>query len=106
MVANIIRGWNEMSTYRKIRRIFMIGLAIFGLWALTPYLYNRRVDEPFPVSAPAGQAPLAATAAPAMADKAMPTALAMAAPADAMADQSGAMADKAAPTAVMADQAA
>ena len=53
MLGNILRGWNEMSTYRKIRRVFMIGLAVFGLWALTPYLYNRRVDESFPVAAPA-----------------------------------------------------
>ena len=82
MFASIIRGWHEMSTYRKIRRIFMIGLAIFGLWALTPYLYNRRVDEPFPAAAPAGQVPAA------------PTAM--------MADQSGAMADKTAPTAAPA----
>ena len=97
MLANMIRGWNEMSTYRKIRRVFMIGLAVFGLWALTPYLYNRRVDESFPVAVPVSQAVVPATAAPAMADKAAPTAV--------MAD-TAAMADKAAPTAVMADTAA
>jgi hypothetical protein len=91
MLGNIIRGWNEMSTYRKIRRVFMIGLAVFGLWALTPYLYNRRVDESFPVAAPASQAAVAATAAPAMSNKTAPTAV---------------MADKAAPTAMMADNAA
>jgi len=88
MLGNIIRGWNEMSTYRKIRRVFMIGLAVFGLWALTPYLYNRRVDESFPVAAPASQAVVLATAAPVMADQAAPTA--------ATADNA-AMADQAAP---------
>ena len=64
MFANIIRSWNEMSFYRKIRRIIMIGLAIFGLWALTPYLYNRTVNEEFPapVAAPAAQAPAVPTA--------------------------------------------
>src|SRR5215207_5008238 len=106
MLGNMLRGWNEMSTYRKIRRVFMIGLAVFGLWALTPYLYNRRVDESFPVAAPASQAVVPATAAPAMANQAAPTA-AMAAPA--MTNQAAptaAMADQAAPTAVMADQAA
>ena len=88
MLGNIIRGWNEMSTYRKIRRVFMIGLAVFGLWALTPYLYNRRVNESFPVAAPASQAVVLATAAPVMADQAAPTA--------ATADNA-AMADQAAP---------
>jgi hypothetical protein len=125
MVQNIIRGWNEMSTYRKIRRVFMIGLALFGLWALTPYLYNRRVDESFPTTAPAGQASVSATTAPAMADsaamaQAAPTAAAVmtdrAAPTAAMADSAAmaqaaptaaaAMADSAAPTAAMADSAA
>ncbi|MBC8078156.1 MAG: DM13 domain-containing protein [Chloroflexales bacterium] len=37
----------------------MIGLAVFGLWALTPYLYSRQVDEAFPAANPA------ATSAPA-----------------------------------------
>jgi hypothetical protein len=97
MLDYIVRGWNEMSTYRKIRRVFMIGLGLFGLWALTPYLYNRRVDEAFPVAAPANQAIVSATAAPAMADQAAPTAM--------MAD-TAAMADQAAPTAMMADTAA
>jgi hypothetical protein len=115
MLANVLRGWNAMSTYRKIRRVFMIGLALFGLWALTPYLYNRRVDESFPAAAPASQA-VAATAAPAMADQAAPTAAAMADSA-AMADgtvptvaamvDTAAMADSAAPTvAAMVDTAA
>jgi electron transfer DM13 len=88
MLGNIIRGWNEMSTYRKIRRVFMIGLAVFGLWALTPYLYNRRVDESFPVAAPASQAVVLATAAPVMADQAAPTAATA---------HNAAMADQAAP---------
>jgi hypothetical protein len=108
MIANIIRGWNEMSTYRKIRRVFMIGLALFGLWALTPYLYNRRVDEAFPVAAPANQAMVSATAAPMMAEQAAPTA--MMADAPAMAEQAAptamadapAMAEQAAPTAIAA----
>jgi hypothetical protein len=79
MFANIIRGWNEMSLYRKIRRVLMIGLAIFGLWALTPYLYNRTVNEEFPapVAAPAAQAPAAPTAM-AMQPAIAPTAMAMA----------------------------
>jgi Electron transfer DM13 len=113
MLGNMIRGWNEMSTYRKIRRVFMIGLAVFGLWALTPYLYNRRVDEMFPVAVPASQAVAPATAAPAMADQAAPTAMMVdnaamaeqAAPTAVMADNA-AMADKTAPTAMMADNAA
>jgi electron transfer DM13 len=88
MLGNLIRGWNEMSTYRKIRRVFMIGLAVFGLWALTPYLYNRRVDESFPVAAPASQAVVLATAAPVMADQAAPTAATA---------HNAAMADQAAP---------
>src|SRR5262249_48828519 len=56
--------------------VFMIGLFIFGLWALTPYLYNREVNEDFPAPLapaatvmPAAQAQVAqvpaATAAPA-----------------------------------------
>jgi hypothetical protein len=105
MLANIIRGWNEMSTYRKIRRVFMIGLGLFGLWALTPYLYNRRVDEAFPVAAPPAQAPVAATVAPAMAASAVPTA-AMIASGDTMADQAAPTAAMAEPAAAMADQVA
>src|SRR5262245_35563374 len=91
MFANIIRSWNEMSLYRKIRRIFMIGLAIFGLWALTPYLYNRTVNEEFPapVAAPAAQAPAAPTVmvvptAIAVQPAIAPTAMAMAAEAPAV----------------------
>jgi hypothetical protein len=80
---------------------------VFGLWALTPYLYNRRVDESFPVAAPASQSVVMATAAPSMAAKAAPTAAMAdkAAPTAVMADDA-AMADKAAPTAAMADSAA
>ena len=101
-----------MSTYRKIRRVFMIGLAIFGLWALTPYLYNRRVDEVFP----SAQAPVVATAALAMAAEVAPTAVVAKQPttmaanvaptAAAMDDQAApAMANQAAPTvAAMVDQ--
>ncbi len=86
MLRKIIDGWNEMSPYRKVRRVFMIGLAIFGLWALTPYLYNREVNEQFPAAMPAAEAPAmaaeptamsmpAATETPAMA--AEPTAMSM-----------------------------
>lgn len=53
MIANIIQRWNAMSTYRKIRRVISIGLIGFAIWALTPYLYNRRVDEAFPSAVPA-----------------------------------------------------
>jgi hypothetical protein len=86
MLRKIIDGWNEMSLYRKVRRVFMIGLAIFGLWALTPYLYNREVNEDFPAAMPAAQAPAMAaeptamsmpeaTEAPAMMEE--PTAMSM-----------------------------
>jgi len=88
MIGNIVRSWNEMSPVRKIRRVISIGLIGFAIWALTPYLYNRRVDEPFPAAAPVPTA--------AMADAA-----AMAQPTAAMAD-TGAMSD-AKPTAAMAD---
>jgi hypothetical protein len=94
----MIRGWNVMPAYRKmIVGLLGVGLVAFGFWTLSPLFYNRRVNEAFPAVAPAGQAMENATAAPAMADKAAPTAV--------MAD-SAAMADKAAPTAVMADSAA
>ncbi|MFN8566020.1 MAG: hypothetical protein U0Z44_00540 [Kouleothrix sp.] len=88
MFAKMVRGWNEMSTFRKLLRVISIALIVFALWALTPYLYNRQVNEAFPAAA---SAPTAMADQAAMADK--PTA---------MADQA-AMADK--PTA-MADQAA
>ena len=113
MLGKVIRGWNEMSTYRKIRRVFMIGLAVFGLWALTPYLYNRRVDETFPAAAPARQAVAPPTMVAAMASTAVPTA--MIADTAAMADTAvptaamagnAAILDSVAPTAVMADKAA
>lgn len=53
MLAQMVRGWNEMSLYRKIRRVISIFLIGVGIWALTPYLYNREVNEDFP--APAAQ---------------------------------------------------
>ncbi len=53
MFANMIRSWNAMSTYRKIRRVISLGLIAFGIWALSPYLYTRRVNEAFPVPGPA-----------------------------------------------------
>jgi hypothetical protein len=37
-----------MSTFRKVRRVFMLGLVAVGVWALTPYLYSRRVSEDLP----------------------------------------------------------
>ena len=81
MFGNIVRTWNEMSTYRKIRRVFMIGLFFFGLWALTPYLYNRRIDEAFPAAAPVAQpqpTTMAKAEAPAAAPVAQPQPTAMA----------------------------
>jgi len=88
MFANIIRSWNEMTPIRKVRRVIAIGLVIFGIWALSPYLYNRTVDEAFPAAAPAAQAPVQATAmapaaAPAMQEKPAATAMAPAAQAPA-----------------------
>jgi hypothetical protein len=103
MVANILRGWNVMPTYRKlIVGLLGVGLVLFGFWTLSPLFYNRHVDEAFPVAAPASHAVMA-TAAPAMAAQAAPTAM--------MADQAAmasdaAMANQAAPTAMMSDQAA
>jgi hypothetical protein len=91
MFSNVIRGWSAMPTYRKIGGVILgIGIAIFGFWTLSPLFYDRRVDEAFP-------APPQAAQAPAMADKAAPTAM--------MAD-SMSMADKTAPAAMVADQAA
>ena len=99
MFAKMVRGWNEMSTFRKLLRVISIALIVFALWALTPYLYNRQVNEAFPAAA---SAPTAMAGQAAMADK--PTAMADQA---AMADKPTAMADQAAmadkPTA-MADK--
>lgn len=103
MIGNIVRSWNEMSPVRKIRRVISIGLIGFAIWALTPYLYNRRVDEPFPAAAPVPTAAMADAAAMAQPTAAMADAGAMsdAKPTAAMAD-AGAMSD-AKPTAAMAD---
>lgn len=57
ILFNAWRGWREMPPLRKVRQVVMIGLLFFGLWALTPYLYNREVNEDFPVSAPVVMAP-------------------------------------------------
>ncbi|HNP69575.1 MAG TPA: DM13 domain-containing protein [Kouleothrix sp.] len=74
MFANMIRSWNAMSTYRKIRRVISLGLIAFGIWALSPYLYTRRVNEAFPVPGPAAMSePTAMAAQDAMAK---PTAIA------------------------------
>lgn len=103
MIGNIVRGWNEMSPVRKVRRVISIGLIGFAIWALTPYLYSRQVDEPFPAAAPVPTAAMADAGA--MSDAkptaAMADAGAMAKPTAAMAD-AGAMSD-AKPTAAMAD---
>jgi len=48
MLARIAQDWRRMSTVRKVRRVFMLGLLAVGVWALTPYLYSRRVSEDFP----------------------------------------------------------
>ena len=103
MIGNIVRSWNEMSPVRKIRRVISIGLIGFAIWALTPYLYNRRVDEPFPAAAPVPTAAMADAAAMAQPTAAMADTGAMsdAKPTAAMAD-AGAMSD-AKPTAAMAD---
>ena len=71
MFAKMVRGWNEMSTFRKLLRVISIALIVFALWALTPYLYNRQVNEAFPAAA---SAPTAMADQAAMADK--PTAMA------------------------------
>jgi hypothetical protein len=114
MVVNVIRGWNVMSTYRKIIiGVFGMGLVVFGFWTLSPLFYNRHVDEAFPAAVPASQAMEKATAVPAKAGQAVPTAVMAdaatmtdkAVPTAVMAD-AAAMADKAVPTAVMADAAA
>jgi hypothetical protein len=115
MVATMIRGWNAMPRYRKlIIGVLGLGLVVFGYWTISPLFYNRHVDEGFPVAAPARQAVMAATAAPATADvaamaaQAAPTAMAdaaMAAQAAPTAIADAAMAAQAAPTA-MADRVA
>jgi hypothetical protein len=77
MLSNVIRGWQQMSPLRKVRRVVMIGLAIFGLWALTPYLYSRQVDEAFPaVAQPTAEAAMADTMAQPTAEAAVAEAMA------------------------------
>jgi hypothetical protein len=44
----IAEGWRGMSTPRKIRRVFMLGLLGVGIWALMPYFFSRQVSEGFP----------------------------------------------------------
>jgi hypothetical protein len=50
MFARIGRSWNEMSTVRKLWRVFMLALLAVGIWALTPLFYSRQVNEEFPVT--------------------------------------------------------
>jgi hypothetical protein len=101
MIGTIVRGWNAMSPVRKVRRVISIGLIGFAIWALSPYLYSRQVDEPFPAAAPVPTAAMADAGAMAKPTAAMADAGAMAKPTAAMAD-AGAMSD-AKPTAAMAD---
>jgi hypothetical protein len=87
MLSNVIRGWQQMSPLRKVRRVVMIGLAIFGLWALTPYLYSRQVDEAFPaVAQPTAEAAMADTMAQPTAEAAMADTMAQPTAEAAMAD--------------------
>ena len=91
MLANIIRGWNELSIYRKTWRVVLVGLIVFAAWAASPLFYSRTVNETFPAAAPA--------APTAMAEQ--PTAPAM------MAEQPAApaaMTDKPAAPTAMAEQ--
>lgn len=95
MVANMLRSWNVMPTYRKlIVGVLGLGLMLFGYWTLSPLFYNRHVDEAFPAAVPASQM-VKATAPPVMDGQAAPTAM--------MADQA-AMGVQTAPAAMMADQ--
>ncbi len=57
MLARIAEDWRRMSTPRKIRRVFMLGLLAIGIWAISPYFFSRRVSEDFPARQP--QAPAA-----------------------------------------------
>jgi hypothetical protein len=87
MLSNVIRGWQQMSPLRKVRRVVMVGLAIFGLWALTPYLYSRQVDEAFPaVAQPTAEAAMADTMAQPTAEAAMADTMAQPTAEAAMAD--------------------
>ena len=52
MLQRMKQGWREMSTLRKIRRVFMLTLLAIGIWAITPYFYSRKVSEDFPTSQP------------------------------------------------------
>ena len=99
MIDAMVRGWNAMSPARKVRRVISIGLIGFAIWALTPYLYSRRVDEPFPAAAPVPTAAMAEAGAMSEPTAAMADAGAMSEPTAAMAD-AGAMSE---PTAAMAD---
>lgn len=54
MFARIAQEWQEMSPLRRVRRVVMLGLLGIGIWALTPYLYNRTANEAFPAGAGAG----------------------------------------------------
>jgi hypothetical protein len=87
MLSYVIRGWQQMSPARKVRRVVMIGLAIFGVWALSPYLYSRQVNDEFPAAVAQPTAEAAMAEAPTMADAMpQPTAEAAMAEAPTMAD--------------------
>ena len=100
MIDAMVRGWNAMSPARKVRRVISIGLIGFAIWALTPYLYSRRVDEPFPAAAPVPTAAMAEAGAMSEPTAAMADAGAMSEPTAAMAD-AGAMSE---PTALTASE--
>ncbi len=75
MLTNMRKNWDMMSPVAKVRRVVAIGLVLFGIWALSPYLYNRPVSEAFPSTSTApAMADAAPTAIPALVDVA-PTAI-------------------------------
>jgi hypothetical protein len=89
MLSNIFRSWNQVSTYRRILRVVLVGLIIFAGWAASPLFYNRTVNEAFP--APTAMA--GAAAPQVMEDKpaAMPTTVAGAVAAQVMAEERATM---------------
>ncbi|MGH2351209.1 MAG: DM13 domain-containing protein [Chloroflexota bacterium] len=54
MFARITREWQEITPLRLIWRVFvlvfLVALAGFGIWTLSPLFYNRTVNETFPIS--------------------------------------------------------
>lgn len=99
MLANIIRGWNELSIYRKTWRVVLVGLIVFAAWAASPLFYSRTVNETFPAAAPAAPTAMAEQlTSQAIADTAMSPAMveqpaATALPAGPIALQTGSLVD-------------